>query len=194
MRPAALAWLTIVSKRSSGRRQYWCAVLGHAYRPFQSPPLPVPPPPPLARDVCPAELLWPTVAACLTSWSTACCAAAGSTPSRCAGDWDPGRVAAARRDCCGKDRCIDEPSLCGLATYKVLMCSAPCCRNPGFTPLLQEPFVELMKGSLNTFLNAFTYPDRTCYPVSPGAARHALAGPCLEPSGASQPAEAVLAS
>ena len=32
--------------------------------------------------------------------------------------------------------------------------------------LLQEPFVELMKGSLNTFLNAFTYPDRTCYPVS----------------------------
>lgn len=31
--------------------------------------------------------------------------------------------------------------------------------------LLQEPFVELMKGSLNTFLNAFTYPDRTCYPV-----------------------------
>ncbi len=30
----------------------------------------------------------------------------------------------------------------------------------------QEPFVELMKGSLNTFLNAFTYPDRTCYPVA----------------------------
>jgi hypothetical protein len=26
--------------------------------------------------------------------------------------------------------------------------------------------VELMKGSLNTFLNAFTYPDRTCYPVA----------------------------
>lgn len=25
--------------------------------------------------------------------------------------------------------------------------------------------MELMKGSLNTFLNAFTYPDRTCYPV-----------------------------
>ena len=23
-----------------------------------------------------------------------------------------------------------------------------------------------MKGSLNTFLNAFTYPDRTCYPVA----------------------------
>ena len=26
--------------------------------------------------------------------------------------------------------------------------------------------MELMKGSLNTFLNAFTYPDRTCYPVA----------------------------
>ncbi len=31
---------------------------------------------------------------------------------------------------------------------------------------VKEPFVELMKGSLNTFLNAFTYPDRTCYPVA----------------------------
>nr|XP_016502803.1 PREDICTED: presequence protease 1, chloroplastic/mitochondrial-like [Nicotiana tabacum] len=31
---------------------------------------------------------------------------------------------------------------------------------------LKEPFVELLKGSLNTFLNAFTYPDRTCYPVA----------------------------
>lgn len=31
---------------------------------------------------------------------------------------------------------------------------------------IKEPFVELMKGSLNTFLNAFTYPDRTCYPVA----------------------------
>jgi len=31
---------------------------------------------------------------------------------------------------------------------------------------LKEPFVELVKGSLNTFLNAFTYPDRTCYPVA----------------------------
>ncbi|KAG9155235.1 hypothetical protein Leryth_023268 [Lithospermum erythrorhizon] len=31
---------------------------------------------------------------------------------------------------------------------------------------LKEPFIELMKGSLNTFLNAFTYPDRTCYPVA----------------------------
>ncbi|XWS62885.1 hypothetical protein CRYUN_Cryun06bG0049000 [Craigia yunnanensis] len=31
---------------------------------------------------------------------------------------------------------------------------------------LKEPFVELLKGSLHTFLNAFTYPDRTCYPVT----------------------------
>ena len=31
---------------------------------------------------------------------------------------------------------------------------------------IKEPFVELMKGSMNTFLNAFTYPDRTCYPVA----------------------------
>lgn len=31
---------------------------------------------------------------------------------------------------------------------------------------VKEPFVELMKGSLNTFLNAMTYPDRTCYPVA----------------------------
>jgi hypothetical protein len=31
---------------------------------------------------------------------------------------------------------------------------------------LKEPFVELLKGSLKTFLNAFTYPDKTCYPVA----------------------------
>ncbi len=30
----------------------------------------------------------------------------------------------------------------------------------------KEPFVELIKGSLQTFLNAFTYPDKTCYPVA----------------------------
>lgn len=30
----------------------------------------------------------------------------------------------------------------------------------------KEPFTELLKGSLNTFLNALTYSDRTCYPVS----------------------------
>jgi Zn-dependent M16 (insulinase) family peptidase len=31
---------------------------------------------------------------------------------------------------------------------------------------VKEPFVELIKGSLNTFLNAFTYPDKTCYPIA----------------------------
>ena len=31
---------------------------------------------------------------------------------------------------------------------------------------LKEPFVQLIKGSLKTFLNAFTYPDRTVYPVA----------------------------
>ena len=31
---------------------------------------------------------------------------------------------------------------------------------------LKDPFVELIKGSLNTFLNAFTYPDKTVYPVA----------------------------
>lgn len=31
---------------------------------------------------------------------------------------------------------------------------------------LKDPFVELLKGSLNTFLNAFTFPDKTMYPVA----------------------------
>ena len=31
---------------------------------------------------------------------------------------------------------------------------------------VKEPFVELLKGSLNTFLNAFTFPDKTCYPIA----------------------------
>lgn len=31
---------------------------------------------------------------------------------------------------------------------------------------LRDPFAELLKGSLNTFLNAMTYEDRTVYPVS----------------------------
>jgi Zn-dependent M16 (insulinase) family peptidase len=31
---------------------------------------------------------------------------------------------------------------------------------------VKEPFVELVKGSLNTFLNAMTFPDKTCYPVA----------------------------
>lgn len=31
---------------------------------------------------------------------------------------------------------------------------------------LKDPFVELVKGSLNTFLNAFTYQDKTVYPIA----------------------------
>ncbi len=31
---------------------------------------------------------------------------------------------------------------------------------------LKDPFVELVKGSLNTFLNAMTYPDKTVYPMA----------------------------
>jgi presequence protease len=31
---------------------------------------------------------------------------------------------------------------------------------------LKEPFVELVKGSLKTFVNAFTFPDKTCYPLA----------------------------
>lgn len=30
----------------------------------------------------------------------------------------------------------------------------------------KDPFVELAKGSLNTFLNAMTYPDKTMYPIA----------------------------
>ncbi len=31
---------------------------------------------------------------------------------------------------------------------------------------LKDPFARLLKGSLKTFLNAFTYPDKTCYPIA----------------------------
>jgi len=31
---------------------------------------------------------------------------------------------------------------------------------------IKDPFQELLKGSLQTFLNAMTYPDKTVYPVS----------------------------
>lgn len=31
---------------------------------------------------------------------------------------------------------------------------------------VKDPFMELVKGSLNTFLNAMTYPDKTVYPVA----------------------------
>ena len=44
---------------------------------------------------------------------------------------------------------LEHSSLCGSRKYH-----------------LKEPFVELVKGSLNTFLNAMTYPDKTMYPVA----------------------------
>src|SRR5437867_7563538 len=31
---------------------------------------------------------------------------------------------------------------------------------------LKTPFAELLKGSLQTFVNAFTFPDKTCYPAA----------------------------
>ena len=31
---------------------------------------------------------------------------------------------------------------------------------------VKEPFIEIIKGSLQTFVNAFTYPDKTCYPCA----------------------------
>ncbi|UXN74827.1 hypothetical protein N8D56_07300 [Devosia sp. A8/3-2] len=31
---------------------------------------------------------------------------------------------------------------------------------------VKKPFVELLKGSMHTFLNAMTFPDKTAYPVA----------------------------
>jgi len=52
-------------------------------------------------------------------------------------------------DSTGVPHIMEHSVLCGSRKYPV-----------------REPFVELMKGSLNTFLNAFTFPDKTCYPVA----------------------------
>eukprot|EP00658_Telonema_sp_P-2_P005990 TRINITY_DN12272_c0_g3_i1.p1 TRINITY_DN12272_c0_g3~~TRINITY_DN12272_c0_g3_i1.p1 ORF type:complete len:453 (-),score=106.52 TRINITY_DN12272_c0_g3_i1:162-1520(-) len=52
-------------------------------------------------------------------------------------------------DSMGIPHILEHSVLCGSRLYPV-----------------KEPFVELLKGSLQTFLNAFTYPDRTCYPVA----------------------------
>ncbi|EME30272.1 Zn-dependent peptidase [Galdieria sulphuraria] len=49
----------------------------------------------------------------------------------------------------GTPHILEHSVLCGSRKYPV-----------------KEPFVELMKSSLNTFLNAFTFPDKTCYPVA----------------------------
>lgn len=52
-------------------------------------------------------------------------------------------------DSTGVPHIIEHSVLCGSDKYPV-----------------KDPFVELVKGSLNTFLNAMTYPDRTIYPVA----------------------------
>lgn len=53
------------------------------------------------------------------------------------------------KDSTGVAHILEHAVLCGSRKYPV-----------------KEPFVELLKGSLKTFLNAFTYPDKTCYPVA----------------------------
>ena len=40
------------------------------------------------------------------------------------------------------------------------------CLNGSEKYPVKEPFVELLKGSLATFVNAMTFPDKTCYPVA----------------------------
>jgi Zn-dependent M16 (insulinase) family peptidase len=52
-------------------------------------------------------------------------------------------------DSTGVFHIIEHSVLCGSDRYPV-----------------KEPFVELLKSSVRTFLNAFTYPDKTVYPVS----------------------------
>ncbi|MCF0127366.1 MAG: insulinase family protein [Pseudobutyrivibrio sp.] len=53
------------------------------------------------------------------------------------------------KDSTGVAHIIEHTVLCGSKKYPV-----------------KDPFVELVKGSLNTFLNAMTYPDKTVYPVA----------------------------
>lgn len=52
-------------------------------------------------------------------------------------------------DSTGLPHILEHSVLCGSEKYPV-----------------KEPFVELIKGSLNTFLNAMTFPDKTMYPVA----------------------------
>lgn len=52
-------------------------------------------------------------------------------------------------DSTGVPHIIEHTVLCGSEKYPV-----------------KDPFVELVKGSLNTFLNAMTYPEKTIYPVA----------------------------
>ena len=53
---------------------------------------------------------------------------------------------------------IDNSGLTHILEHSVL------CGSDKFP--VKDPFVELMKTSPNTFLNAMTYPDKTIYPVS----------------------------
>lgn len=53
------------------------------------------------------------------------------------------------KDSTGVAHILEHSVLCGSAKYPV-----------------KEPFVELLKSSLQTFLNALTFPDKTCYPVA----------------------------
>lgn len=53
------------------------------------------------------------------------------------------------KDSTGVAHIIEHTVLCGSKKFPV-----------------KDPFVELCKGSLNTFLNAMTYPDKTVYPVA----------------------------
>ncbi len=53
------------------------------------------------------------------------------------------------KDSTGVAHIIEHTVLCGSDKYPA-----------------KDPFVELVKGSLNTFLNAITYPDKTVYPVA----------------------------
>ena len=52
-------------------------------------------------------------------------------------------------DSTGVAHIIEHSVLCGSRNFPV-----------------KDPFIELAKGSLNTFLNAMTYPDKTVYPVA----------------------------
>lgn len=52
-------------------------------------------------------------------------------------------------DSTGLPHILEHAVLCGSRKYPV-----------------KEPFVELLKGSLQTFLNALTFADKTCYPVA----------------------------
>ena len=53
------------------------------------------------------------------------------------------------KDNTGVAHILEHSVLCGSEKYPV-----------------KDPFMELEKGSLNTFMNAITYPDKTCYPVA----------------------------